>query len=192
MDMAGWTWSGFITFLMVWAVMMAAMMFPAVAPLLLMHRSMAGDGRGTGLRATWAFAAGYLLVWTLVGAATWALVQVGVELGSRLGSASGEQWRRSRSVRPWSSPGLPVHATQADVPAPVPVAGWVPDDPMAAGIPRRGADGADARALLPGLLLGALRGAGCGRRDERRVDALVDGRSCSRKRCSARGAGANA
>lgn len=86
MDMAGWTWSGFVTFLVVWAVMMAAMMFPAVAPLLLMHRSMAARG-GAGSAATWAFATGYLLVWTLVGATTWALVQVGVELGSRLGSA---------------------------------------------------------------------------------------------------------
>jgi predicted metal-binding membrane protein len=89
MNMAGWTWGGFATFLVVWAVMMAAMMFPAVAPLLLMHRSMVTRG-GAGSVATWAFATGYLLVWVLVGAATWALVQVGVELGSRLGSAERE------------------------------------------------------------------------------------------------------
>jgi predicted metal-binding membrane protein len=89
MDMAGWTWSGFVTFLVVWAVMMAAMMFPAVAPLLLMHRSMVTRG-GAGSVATWVFATGYLLVWVLVGAATWALVQVGVELGNRLGLAERE------------------------------------------------------------------------------------------------------
>ena len=171
MDMAGWTWSGFVTFLVVWAVMMAAMMFPAVAPLLLMHRSMAARG-GAGSAATWAFATGYLLVWTLVGATTWALAQVGVELGSRLGSAGRRRWRRSRLVRPWSPPEGFTSSRQSSGRACASVSrrSRIPDDPMATGIPRRCADGDDARTLLPGLLLGALRGACCRRRDEHRLD----------------------
>src|SRR5215216_897634 len=36
MDGDGWSWSGFATFIVAWVVMMAAMMFPSVAPLLLL------------------------------------------------------------------------------------------------------------------------------------------------------------
>ena len=94
MDMGRWTWDGFTTFVIAWAVMMAAMMFPAVAPLLLLYHRMAGRrGASTGgFAPTWVFASGYLLVWSAVGMATWALVQVGIEVGSRLGSADRETW----------------------------------------------------------------------------------------------------
>jgi predicted metal-binding membrane protein len=93
MDMGSWTWDGFSTFVVAWAVMMAAMMFPAVAPLLILYHKMAGQrGSRGGFAPTWIFAAGYLLVWSAVGVATWGLVQTGIELGSRLTSASRETW----------------------------------------------------------------------------------------------------
>jgi predicted metal-binding membrane protein len=93
MNMSGWSWDSFTTFLVAWAVMMAAMMFPAVAPLLLLYHSMASRRSSTAAIApTWVFAAGYLLVWTAAGAATWALVQIGVEMGNRLGSADRSTW----------------------------------------------------------------------------------------------------
>ena len=93
MDMSGWSWNSFTTFLVAWAVMMAAMMFPAVAPLLLLYQSMAGRRSATAAIApTWVFVAGYLLVWTAAGAVTWALVQLGIELASRLGSADRSTW----------------------------------------------------------------------------------------------------
>jgi predicted metal-binding membrane protein len=94
MDMNGWNWDSFITFLIAWAVMMAAMMFPAVSPLLLLYHRMAGGRRASGgaCAPTWTFASGYLLVWTVAGGVTWALVQVSIDLASRLGSAERETW----------------------------------------------------------------------------------------------------
>ena len=89
MDMGSWTWDGFATFFVAWAVMMAAMMFPAVSPLLLMYHRMA-DRRG--FAPTWVFATGYLLVWVMIGAVTWLLVQLGIEVGDRLTSADRETW----------------------------------------------------------------------------------------------------
>jgi predicted metal-binding membrane protein len=68
------------------------MMFPSVAPLLLLLRKTSGQ-RGSGATAsTWLFAGGYLLVWSTAGVVTWALVQIGIELGSRLGSGDRETW----------------------------------------------------------------------------------------------------
>ncbi|MEO8633572.1 MAG: DUF2182 domain-containing protein [Chloroflexota bacterium] len=54
------------TFLVAWIVMMAAMMLPSSAPMLLLYRLSAGDGANGELR-TLAFGAGYLLVWAVVG-----------------------------------------------------------------------------------------------------------------------------
>jgi predicted metal-binding membrane protein len=94
MDVSGWSWGSFTTFLIAWAVMMSAMMFPAVAPLLLLYHAMASQrsSGGGAIAPTWVFVVGYLLVWTTAGALTWALVQLGVDLGSRLGSADRSTW----------------------------------------------------------------------------------------------------
>jgi predicted metal-binding membrane protein len=89
MRMKTWSWDSFSTFLIAWAVMMAAMMFPAVAPLLLLYRSMAGGG-ARGQAPAWLLASGYLLVWAAAGAITWALVQAGIEIGNRLGAGARE------------------------------------------------------------------------------------------------------
>lgn len=55
------------TFLVAWTVMMVAMMLPSSAPMFLLYRVSTGDGPRAELR-TLAFAAGYLLVWSAVGA----------------------------------------------------------------------------------------------------------------------------
>lgn len=90
----GWTWAALTTFVIAWGVMMAAMMFPAAAPMLLMYRSMAlgKRARGGAFVPTWVFAAGYLLVWVGVGVVTWALVQVGSEVAGRLVESDRERW----------------------------------------------------------------------------------------------------
>jgi hypothetical protein len=49
-------------FLGIWVTMMAAMMFPSVAPVALLHARVA-DGRSP----TWVFLGGYLAVWTAFG-----------------------------------------------------------------------------------------------------------------------------
>ena len=59
-------------FLVSWAVMMAAMMLPATAPMAVAH--VRDRPAGPGL-ATLAFVAGYLLVWSAVGLVAYALVE---------------------------------------------------------------------------------------------------------------------
>ena len=53
-------------FLAMWVTMMVAMMFPTIAPIVLLHR-MVIRRRGGGPAATVSFVGGYLLVWAAVG-----------------------------------------------------------------------------------------------------------------------------
>jgi predicted metal-binding membrane protein len=65
----------------VWVVMMAAMMFPSVAPTVLMYdRLRAGHrtkGRGAAPDATALFVGGYLLVWTAAGLVAYGVLSLG-------------------------------------------------------------------------------------------------------------------
>jgi predicted metal-binding membrane protein len=91
---AGWSLGGFVAFVAAWAVMMAAMMFPAAAPMILLFHALAKQRRAsTGIFVpTWVFVAGYLLVWTAVGAITWVLVQALSDLAGRLDAAERATW----------------------------------------------------------------------------------------------------
>jgi predicted metal-binding membrane protein len=64
----------------VWVVMMAAMMFPSMAPTVVMYeRLRAGHrarGKGAPTDATGLFVAGYLLVWTAVGLLAYSLLEL--------------------------------------------------------------------------------------------------------------------
>lgn len=53
-------------FIGMWLAMMVAMMFPTIAPIVLLHR-MVLRRRGAGLLPSVAFGSGYLLIWTVVG-----------------------------------------------------------------------------------------------------------------------------
>src|SRR5450755_1356955 len=55
-----------LVFLGMWATMMVAMMFPTIAPIVLMHRMVVRE-RGEGLPPTIAFGAGYIVIWAAVG-----------------------------------------------------------------------------------------------------------------------------
>ena len=69
MPMPGRTWSAATTFLAMWFVMMAAMMLPSLVPMLWRYRLAVGrETPGLG-RLTVLVAAGYFLVWGLIGAA---------------------------------------------------------------------------------------------------------------------------
>ena len=57
---------GAAIFIGMWATMMVAMMFPTVAPIVLLHR-MVIRRRGEGPAPTVAFMAGYLVIWVAVG-----------------------------------------------------------------------------------------------------------------------------
>jgi predicted metal-binding membrane protein len=94
MAAAGWSWDGFATFLLAWAVMMAAMMFPAAAPMLLLYHKINAQrrARSGAFVPTWVFGSGYLFIWTTVGAATWVLVRLGSELANTLDTGSRATW----------------------------------------------------------------------------------------------------
>lgn len=89
-----WSWGGFAAFVVSWSVMMAAMMFPAASPMvLLFHRaSSRRRAHGDAFVPTWVFAGGYLLVWIAVGVLTWAAVAAGSELVGRLDAADRVTW----------------------------------------------------------------------------------------------------
>ena len=67
-------------YLTVWVVMMAAMMFPSVAPTVLMYDRLReghrARGRGAAPDATALFVAGYLVVWTLAGLGAYAVFEL--------------------------------------------------------------------------------------------------------------------
>ncbi len=78
MDGGPWTELGTLAwFLGVWLVMMAAMMFPSVAPTVALYSKLRNSRK---LGAPLVFTAGYLLVWTAVGLLAFALAWVGGEL----------------------------------------------------------------------------------------------------------------
>lgn len=89
-----WTWDALLAFVIAWASMMTAMMFPSVAPMLLLFQNMATRRKATGSAfvPTWIFALGYLIVWTVIGVATWVLIQIGSDLVNRMSLAGRETW----------------------------------------------------------------------------------------------------
>ncbi len=89
-----WSWASFAVFVVAWAVMMAAMMFLAAAPMILLFQATAARRRAAG-RAfvpTWVFVSGYLLVWTVIGAITWMLIQLISQQVGQLSDVSRETW----------------------------------------------------------------------------------------------------
>jgi predicted metal-binding membrane protein len=78
MDEGPWTGLGtFGWFVGAWVVMMAAMMLPSVAPTVALYARMT---RARSPRSPLLFAAGYLLVWSALGAAAFAVALAGREL----------------------------------------------------------------------------------------------------------------
>ncbi|RWE30249.1 DUF2182 domain-containing protein [Mesorhizobium sp.] len=77
-------------FLAVWIIMMVAMMFPTAAPMILMfHRVQTGKmGRGETFVSTWAFVAGYMLVWGATGALAFAGAVAGELLAAQAGMSA--------------------------------------------------------------------------------------------------------
>jgi predicted metal-binding membrane protein len=67
-------------FITLWVLMMAAMMFPAAAPMVMAFAQVQASKRERGqlFVPTWIFVGAYMVVWTLFGALAWA-VAAGVE-----------------------------------------------------------------------------------------------------------------
>jgi predicted metal-binding membrane protein len=77
-DLGGLGW-----YVGIWVTMMAAMMFPSVAPMVLLFRRVSTERarRGKSFVPTWVFVAAYLGVWTLFGLAAYGLYRLLVETG---------------------------------------------------------------------------------------------------------------
>jgi predicted metal-binding membrane protein len=78
MDMGGWTDPGPLgLFVTTWVVMLAAMMFPSVAPMVIaysrIHRHRRKMGRYAPPGSTGLFVAGYLITWTVFGVVAYSL-----------------------------------------------------------------------------------------------------------------------
>ena len=91
MDGGPWTDLGALAwFLGVWVVMMAAMMFPSVAPTVALYAKLR---RSRSPAAPLAFVSGYLLVWSLVGGLAFALARIGGGVfGDVLGWGRAGRW----------------------------------------------------------------------------------------------------
>jgi predicted metal-binding membrane protein len=71
-----------ILYLGMWTTMMAAMMLPAAAPMILVFATISRRQRerGDAFVPTWVFVAGYLAMWAAFGACAWALGETGSRL----------------------------------------------------------------------------------------------------------------
>lgn len=92
MSAAGWSVGAALVFVGVWTVMMAAMMLPAAAPMILTFASAQARRDHAAGVPTWIFIAGYLFVWSAVGVVVYALVQFGADASSYLGSMDRAIW----------------------------------------------------------------------------------------------------
>ena len=159
-SMPGTMGLGVVSFIAVWALMMAAMMLPSVTPFASLYMRTFGDDRGWRLAG---FASGYLIVWIAGALPAYGLAWLAGRCGGSPGRGDGAGGSHLRRLRR-----LPAHPVEGPVPGPLPVparfraeAGRLP------GPHSRPASGAVPWRLLPGLLLGPDGVAGCLRVDER-------------------------
>ena len=100
MDDGPWTALGtFGWFLGVWVVMMAAMMFPSVAPTIALYARMT---RRRSPLSPIAFTAGYLVPWTAAGVAAFAIAAGATRLGANAWPGTAPVTRSP--APPWSVP----------------------------------------------------------------------------------------
>ena len=92
MAAAAWSLRGAVVFVALWTVMMAAMMLPAAAPMILIFASAQARRARQAAVPTWVFIAGYLLVWAAAGFLVHGLVQIGSDVATGLTSADRASW----------------------------------------------------------------------------------------------------
>jgi predicted metal-binding membrane protein len=92
MSVGGWSLGAATVFLAVWTVMMASMMLPAAAPMIVIFASAQARRARASAVPTWLFVAGYILVWLAAGLLVYVLVQTGSEIATRLTSTERASW----------------------------------------------------------------------------------------------------
>lgn len=166
MSAAGWSFAGAAVFIGVWAVMMAAMMLPAAAPMILIFASAQTRHDHAAAIPTGIFIAGYLFVWSAIGAVVYGRSS---ELPWLTGSCHlGAACARGDPGRGWA---LSIRPAQTRLPPSLPFSVGV----CGAALARRYAwgisNGGLARRVLSWLLLGTVRRTRCCRNHELDLDA---------------------
>lgn len=92
MPAGGWALQEAAAFVSMWTVMMAAMMLPAMTPMVLTFAAAQARRTRTMAIPTWIFVVGYLLVWLIAGVLVYGLVQTGSSALAYLSSAEREHW----------------------------------------------------------------------------------------------------
>ena len=149
-----------------WAVMMTGMMLPSASPLVLLYG--AGARRSAAItagRQIYALVAGYLVIWTVfsLGATVLQRALAALLLVSPMMEATSSRISATLLLVAGVYQLTPL---KYGVPADVPVAPWIPDDPMAQRVVGCVPFGPRARRVLRGLLLGAHVAVVCRRGDE--------------------------
>ena len=164
MSVADWHLRGLAVFVALWTVMMVAMMLPGATPMILIFAY--AQARRDRLIAipTWIFIAGYFVIWAAAGVLVYIVVQSSdgvcrsfcVTRQDDLGPACA----RSNAGRRRD---ISVHAAEARMSPPLPLAISFCCSALARGADRRAQYGNASRPLLPRMLLGSFQCVSCGR-----------------------------
>jgi predicted metal-binding membrane protein len=92
MAAAGWSLTAALVFVAIWNVMMAAMMLPAAAPMILTFAAAQGRRDRAAVVPTWIFVAGYLVIWAAAGAIVYVLVQLASGVADHVGAMDRAAW----------------------------------------------------------------------------------------------------
>jgi predicted metal-binding membrane protein len=92
MSAAGWSLGGAALFVAIWTVMMAAMMLPSAAPMIVIFAAAQARRERHVAVPTWNFVAGYLLVWATAGLLVYVLAQIGSEAATDVVAADRVRW----------------------------------------------------------------------------------------------------
>ena len=138
--------------------MMAAMMFPSIAPMVLMHVRIQDGKREQGqpvpAGTTPLFVGGYLITWAAAGLLGYAVFQLGAAIaGDAFSWDNGGPYLAGGMIV--AAAALPAHPAEGRLPAPLPEPVHVPHAALAAGAAGRPAPGRRFTAA------GALAVAGC-------------------------------
>ena len=89
---AAWSFSGAVMFVMMWTLMMAAMMLPSAAPIVLIFAAKRAKTAQDIAAPTSIFVVAYLTVWAFTGVLAYLLVQAGSDVATALVPSERTEW----------------------------------------------------------------------------------------------------
>ena len=187
-----WGAADFILIFLMWTIMMVGMMVPSAAPAVMIYAAIARKAARdrTVVPPTVVFLSGYLALWTAFSLVA-TLAQWGLDQARVVVPHDGDYESFDRIRSPDRGGRVPSHAGQTRLLETLPVASTLPGRALAHRNHRGVSDGAGARVLLFGMLLGIDGTPVRGWRDEPALDrGHRDVRICREGDSSARFTGA--